>query len=76
MLPEFLGVTPGTKTIVIREMPDNSINYFIARGHDIFLGDPDVAADNANDSYQKAGDEPIETGYGSRRSRGSCRFAA
>ena len=43
VLPEFLGVTPGTKTLVIRKMSDNSINYFIARGHDIFLGDPDVA---------------------------------
>lgn len=43
ILPEFLGVTPGTKTLVMREMSDKSINYFIARGHDIFLGDPDVA---------------------------------
>lgn len=43
VLPEFLGVNPGTKTLVIRQMPDNSINYFIARGHDIYLGDPDVA---------------------------------
>lgn len=49
VLPEFLGVTPGTKTIVIREMPDNSINYFIARGHDIFLGDPDVAPETNPD---------------------------
>ncbi|MFM1757761.1 MAG: hypothetical protein RL193_338 [Actinomycetota bacterium] len=43
VLPEFLGVTPGTKTIVIRKMEDGSLNYFIARGHDIYLGDPDVA---------------------------------
>ena len=43
VLPEFLGVNVGTKTLVIRKMPDNSINYFIARGHDIYLGDPDVA---------------------------------
>ena len=43
VLPEFLGVTPGTKTVVIRKMADGSLNYFIARGHDIYLGDPDVA---------------------------------
>ena len=43
VLPEFLGVTPGTKTVVIRKMVDGSLNYFIARGHDIYLGDPDVA---------------------------------
>ena len=43
VLPEFLGVTPGTKTVVIRKVADGSLNYFIARGHDIFLGDPDVA---------------------------------
>jgi len=43
VLPEFLGVTPGTKTVVIRKMDDGSLNYFIARGHDIYLGDPDVA---------------------------------
>ena len=43
VLPEFLGVTPGTKTVVLRKMDDGSLNYFIARGHDIYLGDPDVA---------------------------------
>ena len=43
VLPEFLGVTPGTKTAVIRKMDDGALNYFIARGHDIYLGDPDVA---------------------------------
>lgn len=43
VLPEFLGVTPGTKTVVLRKVADGSLNYFIARGHDIFLGDPDVA---------------------------------
>ena len=43
VLPEFLGVTPGTKTVVLRKMEDGSLNYFIARGHDIYLGDPDVA---------------------------------
>lgn len=43
VLPEFLGVTPGTKTVVIKKMDDGSLNYFIARGRDIYLGDPDVA---------------------------------
>ena len=43
VLPEYLSVTPGTKTAVIRKMDDGSLNYFIARGRDIFLGDPDVA---------------------------------
>lgn len=43
VLPEYLSVTSGTKTAVIRKMDDGSLNYFIARGRDIFLGDPDVA---------------------------------
>ena len=43
VLPEFLGVIPGAKTVVLRKMPDGTLNYSIARGHDIYLGDPDVA---------------------------------
>ena len=43
VLPEFLGVVPGTKTIVLRKSDDSSLSYFIARGRDIHLGDPDVA---------------------------------
>ena len=43
VLPEFLGVIPGTKTVVLRKMPDGTLNYFISRGRDIYLGDPDVA---------------------------------
>lgn len=43
VLPEYLGVIPGAKTVVIRKMPDGTLNYFIARGRDIYLGDPDVA---------------------------------
>ena len=43
VLPEFLGVNTGTKTVVLRKMEDGSLNYFIARGRDIYLGDPDVA---------------------------------
>ena len=43
VLPEYLGVTPGTRTAVLREMPNGSLNYFLANGKDIYLGDPDVA---------------------------------
>lgn len=49
VLPEFLSVNPGTKTLVIRKMEDNAINYFIARGRDIYLGDPDVAPETNPD---------------------------
>ena len=43
VLPEFLGAVPGTKTMVIRKMEGDVLNFFIARGGDIKLGDPDVA---------------------------------
>ncbi len=43
VLPEFLGAVPGTKTMVIRKMEGDVLNFFIARGSDIKLGDPDVA---------------------------------
>jgi hypothetical protein len=43
VLPEFLGAVPGTKTMVIRKMEGDVLNFFIARGTDIKLGDPDVA---------------------------------
>jgi GT2 family glycosyltransferase len=43
VLPEFLGAVPGTKTMVIRRMEGDVLNFFIARGSDIKLGDPDVA---------------------------------
>ena len=43
VLPEFLGAVPGTKTMVIRRMEGDALNFFIARGTDIKLGDPDVA---------------------------------
>ncbi|MFM8921758.1 MAG: glycosyltransferase family 2 protein [Candidatus Nanopelagicaceae bacterium] len=43
VLPEFLGVVPGTKTMVIRKMEGDVLNFFTSRGSDIKLGDPDVA---------------------------------
>ena len=43
VLPEFLGAVSGTKTMVIRKMDGEVLNFFIARGSDIKLGDPDVA---------------------------------
>ena len=46
ILPAFLTVTPGVKTLVLRSSPGGglaTITYFIARENDVFLGDPDVA---------------------------------
>ena len=46
ILPAFLGVEDGVKTIVLRQVKSNGVNtlqYFIARGHDVLLGEPDIA---------------------------------
>jgi GT2 family glycosyltransferase len=45
ILPAFLGVEDGVKTIVLRQVKSNGVNslqYFIARGHDVLLGEPDI----------------------------------
>ena len=43
VLPEFLGIQPGVKTMVLRMNPDGYLNFFVSRDRDIYLGDPDVA---------------------------------
>jgi hypothetical protein len=46
ILPAFLGVEDGVKTIVLRQVKSNGVNtlqYFVARGHDVLLGEPDIA---------------------------------
>ena len=46
VLPAFLGVEDGAKTIVLRQVKSEGVNtlqYFIARGHDALLGEPDIA---------------------------------
>jgi GT2 family glycosyltransferase len=46
ILPAFLGIEDGVKTIVLRQVKSNGVNtlqYFIARGHDVLLGEPDIA---------------------------------
>ena len=45
VLPPFLAVTPGVKTLVIRSAPGSSstLSFYIARGADSMLGDPDTA---------------------------------
>jgi hypothetical protein len=46
VLPAFLGVEEGAKTIVLRQVKSNGVNtlqYFLARGHDVLLGEPDIA---------------------------------
>jgi len=46
ILPAFLGVEDGVKTIVLRQVKSNGLNtlqYFVARGHDVLLGEPDIA---------------------------------
>ena len=46
VMPAFLSVEKDTKTLVLREIMDGgsrSIQYYISRGKDISLGEPDVA---------------------------------
>ncbi len=44
ILPPFLAVTPGVKTLVFRNVSAlGSISFFIARESDAILGDPDLA---------------------------------
>jgi len=45
ILPAFLGIEDGVKTIVLRQVKSNGVNSlqdFIARGHDVLLGEPDI----------------------------------
>lgn len=46
VMPAFLSVESETKILVLREVGsdvDKKIQYYISRGHDISLGEPDVA---------------------------------
>jgi len=46
ILPEYLGVQPDAKTLVLREVTNRNITslaFYISRGSDIALGEPDVA---------------------------------
>jgi hypothetical protein len=46
VMPAFLSVEPDTKILVLREVGssgDKKIQYYISRGDDISLGEPDVA---------------------------------
>jgi GT2 family glycosyltransferase len=46
VLPPFLGISPTTKTLVIRNSnpgPNAELSFFLAREKDALLGDPDVA---------------------------------
>jgi len=46
VIPAFLSVEADTKILVLREVgaaKDKKIQYYISRGQDISLGDPDVA---------------------------------
>ena len=46
ILPEYLGVEVGAKTLVLREITNRdltSLAFYISRGSDITLGEPDVA---------------------------------
>jgi glycosyltransferase involved in cell wall biosynthesis len=50
VLPPFLGIEDGVKTIVLRQIKSddaNSLQYFIARGHDVLLSEPDIAPDES-----------------------------
>jgi len=52
ILPAFLGVEDGAKTIVLRQVKSNDTNtlqYFLARGHDVLLGEPDIAPPESPD---------------------------
>ena len=46
ILPEYLGVQPDSKTLVLREISGRNVTslaFYISRGSDIALGEPDVA---------------------------------
>ncbi|MDP1719662.1 MAG: glycosyltransferase [Candidatus Nanopelagicaceae bacterium] len=46
VLPAYLAVTPGVKTLVLRNLEDEKVtrlSFYIARERDALLGDPDVA---------------------------------
>ncbi|MBI3429573.1 MAG: glycosyltransferase [Actinobacteria bacterium] len=46
ILPPFLAVTPGVKTLVLRNLQDEksvTLSFYIARERDSLLADPDVA---------------------------------
>ena len=46
ILPAFLGVEDGVKTLVLRQVKINGVNtmqYFLARSHDVLLGEPDIS---------------------------------
>jgi len=51
VMPAFLSVEKDTKTLVLREIRDGgskNIQYYISRGKDISLGEPDVAPPQVN----------------------------
>ena len=46
VVPEFLGINPYEKTLVLRQRgagQDISLGFYVARGRDITLGEPDIA---------------------------------
>ena len=52
ILPPFLAITPGVKTLVLRNISDGkteTFSFFIARESDAVLGDPDLAPGNSPD---------------------------
>ena len=62
VMPAFLSVEPDTKILVLREVgsaDDKKIQYYISRGDDICLGEPDVAPEQ-NQVIAKAARELID----------------
>jgi GT2 family glycosyltransferase len=70
VLPAFLAIESDAKTLVlrtVREVQNSSLAYYIARGGEITLGEPDVAIANA-DSITQAVEGLIDnTGVGSSK---------
>lgn len=70
VLPAFLAIESDAKTLVlrpVREAQNSSLAYYIARGGEITLGEPDVALANA-DSITRAVEGLIDnTGVGSSK---------
>jgi hypothetical protein len=70
VLPAFLAIERDAKTLVLRPVADekhSSLAYYIARGGEITLGEPDVAIANA-ESITKAVEGLIDnTGVGSSK---------
>lgn len=70
VLPPFLAVTPGVKTLVLRNISGSkadTISYFIARESDAMLADPDIAPADSKDVERAVREIVDGSGIGSSK---------